>query len=195
MLCYLEGATQEVAAVQLKLAKSTLRERLERARSLLRTRLLRRGLGPAALLVAAAWPAANASACVPISVVSSTLKAASLVAAEQGVATGLISAKVGALTNAVLNGMLVTKLKIATALLMVPLFLGVGTLSYVTQMTEQTPKGKKAENPGQSRSNEDEQQGTWVQVSVEEAGQKISKEARPGTIDYGASTVRNPVAQ
>jgi RNA polymerase sigma factor (sigma-70 family) len=35
VLCYLEGATQEAAAVQLNLAKSTLRERLERGRALL----------------------------------------------------------------------------------------------------------------------------------------------------------------
>src|SRR5262249_37192893 len=60
VLCYLEGLTQEAAAVRLKLAKSTLRERLERGRALLRTRLLRRGLGPAAVLVTAVWPAVNA---------------------------------------------------------------------------------------------------------------------------------------
>ena len=58
-----------------------------------------------------------ASAGVPTSVVSSTIKAASLFAAGQAAATGVISAKVAALTEGVLKAMLLTKLKIATAVL------------------------------------------------------------------------------
>src|SRR5262245_58242293 len=54
--CYLAGKTQDEAAAQLGVAKSTLKERLEHGRSLLRARLVRRGLGPAALLAVAAWP-------------------------------------------------------------------------------------------------------------------------------------------
>src|SRR5262245_46418973 len=60
VLCYLEGKPQEQAADELGLAKSTLRVRLERGRDLLRARLVRRGLGPAALLTAASWPAVTA---------------------------------------------------------------------------------------------------------------------------------------
>ena len=69
--CYLEGKTQDEAAAQLGVAKTTLKERLERARSMLRARLVRRGLGPAAVLVATAWPSATASACLPASCASS----------------------------------------------------------------------------------------------------------------------------
>src|SRR5262245_633516 len=76
---YLEGKTQDEAAAQLGLAKSTLKERMERGRSQLRARLVRRGLGPAAVLAAAAWPAA-ASASVPVALASSTVAAASLFA-------------------------------------------------------------------------------------------------------------------
>src|SRR5262249_21141821 len=65
ILCYLQGFTQDEAAVQLGLAKGTLKGRLERGRALLRERLVRRGLGPAALMLAGAWPAASAAACVP----------------------------------------------------------------------------------------------------------------------------------
>src|ERR671934_285429 len=65
--CYLQGKTQDEAAAELGLAKSTLKERLERGRSLLRARLVRRGLGPAALLLAAAWPSSPASASLPAS--------------------------------------------------------------------------------------------------------------------------------
>jgi hypothetical protein len=77
----LEGATQEAAAVQLNVAKSTLRKRLERARTLLRTRLIGRGLG-SALLVAASWPPANASASLPSALIARTIQAARLLAAE-----------------------------------------------------------------------------------------------------------------
>jgi RNA polymerase sigma factor (sigma-70 family) len=138
VLCYLEGVTQEAAAVRLALAKSTLRERLERGRSLLRTRLLRRGLGPAAVLVTAAWPAVNASDYVPLSVVSSTVKAASLFAAGQTAAVGLISAKAAALTEGVLKTMLLSKLKVAVAVLLAIGALGIGAsaLPYGTVAAE-----------------------------------------------------------
>ena len=58
VLCYLEGRTLDQAAGQLGLAKGTLKVRLERARAVLRARLVRRGLGSAAVLLASAWPAA-----------------------------------------------------------------------------------------------------------------------------------------
>jgi RNA polymerase sigma factor (sigma-70 family) len=134
VLCYLEGLTQEAAAVRLKLAKSTLRERLERGRALLRTRLVRRGLGPAAVLVTAAWPAVNASAYLPLSMVSSTVKAASLLAAGQPAAAALISAKAAALTEGVLKTMLLNKLKIAVVAVLV-----IGTLGmYISAQTRRT---------------------------------------------------------
>jgi cytochrome c peroxidase len=125
--CYLEGKTQDEAAAQLGLAKSTLKERLERGRSMLRARLVRRGLGPAALLLATAWPAATASASLSATLASSTIKAASLYAAGQAAETGVISVKVAALTEGVLSSMLLTKSKgTAAVLLVVGSLLGVG---------------------------------------------------------------------
>jgi RNA polymerase sigma factor (sigma-70 family) len=117
VLCYLEGATQEAAAAQLSLAKSTLRERLERGRALLRTRLMRRGLGPAALLVAATWPTARVSARVPLSLIASTGKAATSVAAGSAAAS-LLSVRVVALTGRVMKSLLLTKLRTAAAALL-----------------------------------------------------------------------------
>jgi RNA polymerase sigma factor (sigma-70 family) len=43
VLCYLEGRTQDEAAAQLDVSKSTLRRNLERGRGLLGRRLARRG--------------------------------------------------------------------------------------------------------------------------------------------------------
>ena len=80
----------------------------------------------------------NASASVPTSVVSSTIKAAGLFAAGHAAATGLISAKVAALTEGVLKTMLLTKLKIETAVLLAVVVLGAsgGALVWHTQAAE-----------------------------------------------------------
>src|SRR5262249_34061007 len=53
LLCYWEGLTQEEAAKRLGLPKETLKHQLERAREMLRSRLVRRGLAPAVPLLAA----------------------------------------------------------------------------------------------------------------------------------------------
>jgi cytochrome c peroxidase len=113
--CYLQGQTQEEAAAQLGVAVSTLKVRMERGRALLRARLLRRGLGPSAILTAAAWPAA-ASASVPGTLAANTLQAANQFAGGQ-VAKAVASAKVAALTEGVLKSMLLIKLKLATVVL------------------------------------------------------------------------------
>jgi cytochrome c peroxidase len=115
VLCYLEGRTQGEAASELGVARSTLKERLERGRALLRARLVRRGLGPAAALIAAAWPGATASACLPLSLASRTVQAATLFAAGQSAASGAASVGVAALAEGVLKTMSLTKLKLATA--------------------------------------------------------------------------------
>lgn len=62
VLCYLNSRTQEEAAHSLGLSRAGLRKRLERGRSLLRERLVRKGLGATAALLAAAWPARSAAA-------------------------------------------------------------------------------------------------------------------------------------
>src|SRR5262245_4918926 len=57
VLCYLQGKTLDDAAAQLGVSRNTIKARLERARAILRVRLVRRGLGPAGVLLASAWPA------------------------------------------------------------------------------------------------------------------------------------------
>jgi cytochrome c peroxidase len=113
--CYIEGKTQEEAAAQLGMAVSTLKERMERGRAMLRARLVRRGLGSAAILAAAAWPAA-ASASVSLTLASRTIQAVQLFAGGQ-VATAVVSANVAALTEGVMKTMLLTKVKLATLVL------------------------------------------------------------------------------
>jgi RNA polymerase sigma factor (sigma-70 family) len=140
VMCFLEGKTQDQAAAQLGLAKSTVKERLERGKEFLRARLVRRGLGPAALLVAAAWPAAIASACLPSTFIASTVKAAGLSAVGQAT-TGVISTKVTALTEGVMKAMFLTKLKIAAAALLL-VVAGFGAIVMMAQAGTGSPNNQ-----------------------------------------------------
>jgi RNA polymerase sigma factor (sigma-70 family) len=84
VLCYLEGRTRDEAARQLGWSLGTLKHRLEQARSRLRGRLERRGVGlPAALLAAGL-----AAATVPAGLAGSVSRAARL--AAPGPAGGLL---------------------------------------------------------------------------------------------------------
>jgi RNA polymerase sigma factor (sigma-70 family) len=117
VLCYLQGRSQDEAAAELGLPKGTLKGRLERGRALMRARLLRRGLGPPAVLAMAAWPAAKASGCLPALLSLATAQAAVSIAAGQTVG-GIVSARVVLLTQGVLRTMRVTKLKIVLGFLL-----------------------------------------------------------------------------
>ena len=127
VLCYLEGKTQDEAAAQLGVSKATVKKRLERGRALLRVRLVRRGLGPAAVQLAALWPLAIASANPGPILVASTVKAAALIPAGQMVAAGLVSTKVAALMETAVKPMLVTKLKNTGMVVLAVVLAGSGT--------------------------------------------------------------------
>jgi RNA polymerase sigma factor (sigma-70 family) len=212
VLCYLQGATQDAAAVALSLAKSTLRQRLERGRELLRTRLMARGLGPVAVLVATAWPSANTAAWLPGTLVSGTTKAAGLFAAGQAAATGAIPVKVAALTEGVLKSMLLTKLKIATAVVLVTALAcsGIALLSNtragaaraeLCQIAQGEGKAgaPKKESPKENAAKEEQKkeaaveqdmgklEGTWVAESTVIAGTESGpNETTTLVIKYGA---------
>ena len=89
VLCDLEGKTRKEAARQLGLPEGTVASRLTRARTMLAKRLARHGLAVSGGALAVVLSQRVASACVPTSVVSSTIKAASLFAAGQ-TAAGII---------------------------------------------------------------------------------------------------------
>jgi RNA polymerase sigma factor (sigma-70 family) len=126
VLCYLEGKTRDEAAAALGVSTNVLRGRLERGRERLRVRLLRRGVSFPAALVAAGFTGELTPAAVPATLVVSTIKAATSVAAGQAVAPGLVSVRVAALTEGVLKMMFVTKLKTAVAVLVAVSVLGAG---------------------------------------------------------------------
>jgi RNA polymerase sigma factor (sigma-70 family) len=111
LLCDLEGVTRKEAARRLGVHEEALSGRLTRGRSLLASRLARRGV---ALSVGAltAVLAQQAAAAAPAG-----LAAAAVQAALPTAAFGMISPTVACLTEEVLKTMALSKLKWATALL------------------------------------------------------------------------------
>jgi RNA polymerase sigma factor (sigma-70 family) len=138
VLCDLEGITRKEAARQLGVVEGTMASRLARARTMLAKRLARHGLGASGGALAAAVSQNAASASAPPLVLSSTIKAVSLVAAGK-VATGAISAKVVALTEGVVRTMLLKQLKRMTVALtfLAISTLGVGTYSARSHSSDQ----------------------------------------------------------
>ncbi|QEH35904.1 ECF RNA polymerase sigma factor SigE [Aquisphaera giovannonii] len=123
LLCYWEGLTHEQAAARLGCPVGTVRSRVARARDLLRTRLLRRGLAPTSVAVAALTGSTAAEALTitplpapPPDLVRSAVAAAMSIAAGLPVA-GIVPAGAESLSRKVLRSLtMITLTKIATAI-------------------------------------------------------------------------------
>jgi RNA polymerase sigma factor (sigma-70 family) len=124
VLCDLEGKSQRAAARQLGWPEGTLMTRLSRARLMLAKRLSRQGIALSAAALATLLAQNAAAASLPMTLTSSTIKAATLVTAGQ--AATVVSAEVAALTEGVLSTMFVAKIKSAAICLFVVAFLGSG---------------------------------------------------------------------
>jgi RNA polymerase sigma factor (sigma-70 family) len=143
VLCDLEARPRKEAAAVLGLPAGTLFSRLVRGRELLARRLRKYGLS----LPVAAFASAlvgGASAAVPAPLVSSTAKAAALVAAGQLAA---LATPAAALTTGVVKAMFLSKLKVAVAVLATALVVaGTGTFAYRSAGGE--PGGTPAASEG-----------------------------------------------
>ncbi len=132
VLCELEGKTRKEAARQLGVPEGTVAGQLARARTMLAKRMARHGLAVSVGALTAVLSQQVASACVPDSVVLSTIKTASLLVAGAAV-TGTISVEVATLVEGVMKSMLLTKLRngmAVTAALLVTLGVGAGLLTF-----------------------------------------------------------------
>jgi hypothetical protein len=138
ILCYLEGKTRTDAARQLGVPEGTLAAWLARGRAMLAKRLSRHGQTTLAGALTAALVQSTASAAVPDTLASSTIQAASLLAAGQTV-SAVVSTRVVALMEGVMKGMWATKLKMTTTVvlaLVAAAGLGSGALAYRMQADE-----------------------------------------------------------
>jgi RNA polymerase sigma factor (sigma-70 family) len=147
VLCDLEGRSRREVAGQLKLPEGTLSSRLTTARRMLAKRLSRRGLAVSVGSLAMVLSHRAASACVSMSLLNTTVKAATLVAASQTVTANLISPAVVFLMEGVLKTMLISKLKTLTGVLLV-----LGGLAFAgglfTHQSSASPQGVSQANGG-----------------------------------------------
>jgi len=148
VLCELEGKTRKQAAQQLGWAEGTVSSRLARGKAKLAKRLAKQGLLLSVEALAAVLSQNMASACLPPTLVSATVKAASIMATGQTVASSLISAKVVALTERVVKTMLLTKLKTMVTVLFVAGVVGIGAGTFsVSALADNQVEAQKQEGP------------------------------------------------
>jgi RNA polymerase sigma factor (sigma-70 family) len=103
VLCYLQGKTREEAAHELGCSGGAVKGRLERARDLLRVRLVRRGFDLSAITVSTALAHQAANAAVPATLAHATVKAALSVHAGMALVSAGLSAPAAALATAILE--------------------------------------------------------------------------------------------
>jgi len=131
VLCYLEGATRDEAAKQLGLSLATLKRRLERGRSLLRHRLISRGLSLPAALAATLLGQARAPAELRSQLIQQTVRRGVFLAQGKTMVTEAVSARVMELMEHFSGGMGMSKLQLMVlGLLFGLLTTGTGILAH-----------------------------------------------------------------
>jgi RNA polymerase sigma factor (sigma-70 family) len=117
VLCYLEGQTHEEAARQLKWPIGTVKGRLARARDLLQSRLVRRGLTPAVGALSLAL-SPDSSAALHRELLERTVKSSLKLALGQATAQ-VVSTSITFLVEGVLTSMFVNSVKWASVVVLV----------------------------------------------------------------------------
>jgi RNA polymerase sigma factor (sigma-70 family) len=180
VLCHLEGKTIKEAAHHLGWPPGTMATRLARGRAQLAKRLTRQGLtlsgGVMAVVMSQAAVSAQGmtSACVPASLVVSTVRAATAVAGGHAAAMGLISTKVVALTERVIRAMLMTKLK-TLAVLVLAAVVPAGGGALLSSAAWVPSLGQQVSS---SASSSDDQKAREGKADEDEAKEAESKEAK-----------------
>jgi RNA polymerase sigma factor (sigma-70 family) len=127
ILCYLEGLTHDQAAQRLRWPVGTVRSRMARARSLLKTRLARRGITPYTSAIATALTRQPVS----ISLIERTIQFSLALGSPKTLTLALTTIPAAALAKGVLQTMFVTKTATVAALTLsgILAFGGAGSLA------------------------------------------------------------------
>jgi RNA polymerase sigma factor (sigma-70 family) len=157
--CYLEGATYDEVAERLGWPKGTVSTRLNRAREMLRLRLVRRGVTLSAAMLAG-WLSAAAAAEASAALVTATARTATTATA--------CAARVASLTDKVVRAMFLTRLKIATALVLSLALLGAAgaSLAYHAAVGGKPPADDAAADKKPAKDDREALQGSWVLESL-----------------------------
>jgi RNA polymerase sigma factor (sigma-70 family) len=190
VLCYLEGRSHEEAAGQLGWTKGTFRGRLDRGREHLRRRLAARGVALSALLCATAV----APGVVKGALVDSVVRAAVLSVVD-GAA---LSARVIALAEGVTRAMLLTKARIATAVLLAASLFAAGTGALTRQnlVAKETPQAARPSEPSAARGADDAKGEN--DDSVEVNGRVLDPDGKPfagATLSVWAGAAKGEAAR
>jgi RNA polymerase sigma factor (sigma-70 family) len=152
VLCCLEGLTRDEAARHCGWSLATLKRRLEQGRALLRQRLLRRGFSLPAVLAAVLGIETTARAAGPLALLRSATRIAVQAGSGTSLPAGLVSERVAALSEAVLNGLCVSKGKFLLTLgLTVALALCVAGAGAGLAFQHAPPKSNAEQQPGEPK--------------------------------------------
>jgi RNA polymerase sigma factor (sigma-70 family) len=180
VLCDLESKTRIEVARQLAIPEGTVASRLARARGMLAKRLARHGLVVSGGSLAATLSQTVASASVPTSAVSSTIEVVTLVATGKTAATGLVSAKVAALTEGVLKAMLMSKLKAVVAVVLVLGFIVTGATVLACRTAAAQDKPPAAEEQVATPQKREKEKEDFTAWGKEVGGLQAGLGFRPG---------------
>ena len=137
VLCAIEGLTHDEAAARLGLPIGTVRSRLARGRDRLRSRLVRRGLAPAAVAAVLAEDAGAAVAALPDPLVASTLRLA------LGFAAGSAGGAAGTLAARTLRSLTMSQFRTVSSMLVLGLLAGTAAVAAALRVDE-PPAAKPA---------------------------------------------------
>lgn len=187
LLCYWEGKTRDEAAERLGMTGDALKKRLERARSLLGSRLTQRGLVPTVALFTWLISENGARAAVSHVLIHNTAQAAVAFAAGQGATVGVTTAAV-TLAQGAIRTMFLTKCVTTMSIFLAVIGIGaalsfVGYQAFAGRQPDaerlvvlQAQAVPKAAAPPAQKSDAERFVGTWRFVGYVSQGEKIPVE-------------------